>query len=92
MLRKTREPDHLWLRLQPEHKALIQRAAAAAGQSVAEFAVSHLVQDARAVLGGRHVTVLSARDWDLFMSMLDATPEPNEALKKAAETYRRQRA
>lgn len=92
MLRRMRKPDRLWLRLQPEHKALIEMAAAAAGQSVREFAVSHLIQDARDVLRDHAVTVLSDRDRDIFLSILDADAEPNEALKEAARTYRRQRA
>jgi uncharacterized protein (DUF1778 family) len=92
MLRKKRKSDRLWLRLHQEHKALIERAASAACQSVMEFAVSHLVQDARTVLREHEVTVLSDRDWGIFLSMLDADAEPNEALRKAASTYRQQRA
>jgi uncharacterized protein (DUF1778 family) len=37
-------------------------------------------------------TTLSTRDQQVFLSMLDAPSLPNAALKKAAKTYRRQRA
>jgi uncharacterized protein (DUF1778 family) len=79
-------------RLDREHKVLIERAACTAGQSLTEFAVTNLIRDARTVLHEHQVTVLSDRDRDLFLSMLDNPPEPNEALRKAARTYRRHRA
>jgi len=35
------------------------------------------------------VRILSDRDRDIFLKMLDEPPEPNEALKKAAEEYKK---
>jgi uncharacterized protein (DUF1778 family) len=40
------------------------------------------------VLERHHVTVLSDRDRDIFLQMLDNPPPPNEALKKAAKRYK----
>lgn len=85
----TRE-DRLNFRLNAAHKRLIERAASALGQSVTEFAVSSLVRDARKALHENETTVLSDRDRELFLAMLDA--EPNEELKRAARAYGRQRA
>lgn len=34
------------------------------------------------------LTRLSARDRDLFVALLDAPPEPNDALRQAADRYR----
>jgi uncharacterized protein (DUF1778 family) len=79
-------------RLDRQSKTLIERAATTAGQSVTEFAVIHLVKEARNVLREQETTMLSDRDRRVFMSMLDANAEPNAALKKAASTYRKQRA
>lgn len=84
--------DRLSFRLERRHKALIEGAASALGQSVTEFAVSRLVRYARDVLGAHETTLLSDRDRRAFLSVLDSDAEPNEALKKAAQTYRRQRA
>jgi uncharacterized protein (DUF1778 family) len=79
-------------RLDRQHKALIEKAASTAGQSVTEFAVSHLIRDARTVLHEHEVTVLSDRDRHVFLSVLEADAEPNDALREAAKTYRRHRA
>jgi len=35
----------------------------------------------------QHQTVLSDRDRDIFLAMLDADAKPNAALKKAAKAY-----
>jgi len=83
--------ERLNFRLPREHKRLIERAASSLGQSVTEFAVSNLVRDARRALREEEVTVLSDRDRDLFLSLLESPPKPNEALKRAAKRYRRQR-
>ena len=77
--------ERLVLRLAPEVKTLIERAASTLGQTVAEFAVSQLVRDARNVLRDREITTLSGRDRQVFLAILGEDTEPNAALKKAAK-------
>lgn len=84
--------DRINFRLDRQQKALIERAATTAGQSVTEFAVSHLVKEARSVLREQETAMLSDRDRRVFMSMLEAATQPNAALKRAASIYRKQRA
>jgi uncharacterized protein (DUF1778 family) len=87
--RATRQA-RLNFRLPRELKEVIEAAAAHRGQSVSEFAVSTLAQSARGVIQEHDVTVLSNRDRDLFLSLLDdVDAKPNEALKKAAERYKK---
>jgi uncharacterized protein (DUF1778 family) len=88
----TTRKERLNFRLDRQHKVLIERAASTVGQSLTEFALSHLIRDAQAVLREQETTVLSDRDRRVFLSMLEADAEPNEALKRAARIYRRQRA
>ncbi len=77
-------------RLPVELKDVIEEAAAALGQSVTDFAVSTLVQQARSVIEQRNVTMLSDRDRDRFAAILDdAEARPNAALLKAAKRYRK---
>jgi uncharacterized protein (DUF1778 family) len=77
-------------RLQSDHKDVIERAAAALGQSVSDFAVSTLVRQARTIIEENRMTVLSRRDWQRFISLLDdADAKPNAALVKAAKRYKR---
>jgi uncharacterized protein (DUF1778 family) len=78
-------------RLPSDLKEVIEEAAASLGQSVSDFAVSTLVQQARSVIEQRNVTVLSDRDRDRFSDLLDeAEARPNAALTKAAKRYKKQ--
>jgi uncharacterized protein (DUF1778 family) len=71
-----------------EHKQLLERAASICGQSVSEFAISKLLPLAEETVAEAERTQLTARDRDLFLKMLESPPEPNEALRRAAERYR----
>ncbi len=76
-------------RLPGELKRTIEQAAAHLGQSVSDFAVSALVQNARQVIEQHDVTQLSDRDRDVFISLLDDVDAgPNRALSAAAKKYR----
>ena len=73
-------------RLSSDLKEVIEEAAAFLGQSVSDFAVSTLTQQARSVIEQRNVTLLSDRDRDRFITLLDdAEARPNAALIKAAK-------
>jgi uncharacterized protein (DUF1778 family) len=77
-------------RLPSDLKEVIEEAAASLGQSVSDFAVSTLVQQARSVIEQRDVTALSDRDRDRFMALLDdVEARPNAALVKAARRYKK---
>lgn len=82
------QPERLDLRLSPEHKRLIERAARIKGHaSVSGFAAVQLVEAALAILEENEVLTLSRRDWSRFAEILDQS-EPNEALASAAKQYR----
>jgi uncharacterized protein (DUF1778 family) len=90
--RKTSKPkndDRLDFRLNSEAKHVIEQAAALSGQTVKQFAVSTLVQSAEEVLERRRTIRLSNRDRDLFLALLDSDEGPNEALREAAERFKR---
>ncbi len=77
-------------RLPSDLKEVIEEAAASLGQSVSDFAVSTLVQQARSVIEQQHFTILSNRDRDRFIALLDdAEARPNAALVKAAKRYKK---
>jgi uncharacterized protein (DUF1778 family) len=87
----TANESRLTFQIAPDLKLTIERAAAQLGQSVNDFAISTLVETAQTVIGEESVTELSARDRDLFVSLLDDEErEPNAALKRAAQRYRKQ--
>ena len=79
-------------RLPSELKRLIEQAAAHTGQTVSDFAVSTLVQNARRVIEEYDRTELTRRDRDAFVDLLDnAKASPNRALVAAARKYKQER-
>jgi uncharacterized protein (DUF1778 family) len=76
-------------RITPEQKAIIERAAAYEGRSVSDFVV-HSVQEAAKSVLREHETLRLNREQSeaLVRSLLDP-PEPNLALREAAQDYQR---
>jgi uncharacterized protein (DUF1778 family) len=78
------------IRLAPEIKQTIERAAAHMGQTVSDFATASLIQAARVVIQDQNVTRLSERDRQRFIALLeDEAGKPNAALVKAARRYKK---
>lgn len=71
------------IRMTPNTKALIRQAAELRQQSVTEFAVAALQQEAGRVVAESGRAPLSDRDRDRFLCLLDAPPAPNAALRRA---------
>ena len=80
------------VRLPNQLKQIIQQAAELNGQSITDFVVSTLIETARRVVQQERLTVLSDRDRDIFLKLLDADAKPNQALRKAASSYRKHHA
>lgn len=79
----TAKTKRIEVRLTPEHKALIEEAAALQGQSLSAFVVSQALEQA---LRPR-LTMLSRRDWDRFLEIMDREEEPTPALVAAAKKH-----
>lgn len=84
---KPKKTERLEVRISRLHKVLIEEAAALAGQPVASFAVSTLVERAESMVREHEVTRLSARDRKLFFQALDQA-EPNPVLRRAARKFK----
>ncbi len=83
--------SRLDFRLDPDHKALIERAADLEGQTVSNFAMAALIRSAQETIQRASLTTLSARDSKRFLKMLDDEAAPNAALKAAAKRYKASR-
>jgi uncharacterized protein (DUF1778 family) len=79
--------ERIEVRLSAEHKSLLEEAAAMRGQSLSAFVVAEAVERARQM----RQTLLSRRDWDVFLEILDREEEPAPALVAAARKHRRRR-
>jgi uncharacterized protein (DUF1778 family) len=92
-MRESTKNARLNIRLPRKMKRTIEDGAALAGQTVNEFAVSILVRNALDLIQEHHRTLLTNRDRDAFVELLDRTDaKPNKALAAAARKYRKQSA
>src|SRR5438105_131870 len=88
---RAMKSERLEVRISHTHKALIEEAAALSGQALTTFAVSTLVERAEGILRRHETTVLSARDRELFLRILD-DEKPAAALRKAARRFKARQA
>lgn len=84
--------ERVEMRLNPEHKELLERAAALSGQTVSAFGVPLLIEKARETLERHKTTTLSQADAARFLEILDSDEQPAPALKAAADRLKAKRA
>lgn len=75
--------ERLQLRLLPEQKIAIARAAALSNKDMAEFILEHIVPEAEAVIVAAEVVSASKRDFVRILELLDNPPRPNAKLRAA---------
>jgi uncharacterized protein (DUF1778 family) len=84
--------DRLDMRLTSEQKEDLERAAAISGQPLTSFALSHLLEKAWEIIERHQRTVLSVRDGQEFLKILDGASPPAPALVKALRRRQAKRA
>lgn len=80
--------SRLSIRLPKHIKERIEQAAIVSGVSLTDFTISNLSESADHVLERHQFRILSDRDRDIFLAMLDADKEPNEKLKRASKSHK----
>jgi uncharacterized protein (DUF1778 family) len=78
-----REP--LNIRIQPDLRRLIDRAAGLAGKNRTDFVLDAARQAAEDVLRDRTVFAVSPKAYAEFLARLDAPPRPNERLRRSLQ-------
>jgi uncharacterized protein (DUF1778 family) len=81
--------DRVDLRLTPETKKTIEKAAMISGQSLTDFVVAATTERAREVNRESDAITLSERDRERVLAALDNPPQPSPALKRAAARYKK---
>ena len=84
---KALKRDRLEARVSPEQKLLFQRAAMLRGQTLSDYVVNIVQQDAEETIH-RHDITLSARDSRIFVDALLNPTGPNDALRAAFADYK----
>ncbi|MBW4597227.1 MAG: DUF1778 domain-containing protein [Brasilonema angustatum HA4187-MV1] len=77
------------LRVTQEQKELLERAASLKGISLSAYTLFHVLPAAKQDIDTNERLVLSNRDRDLFMSVIENPPELKGKLKSAIHKYRK---
>ena len=85
-MRQTRKRQSLNLRIKPEERGLIDRAAKTLGKNRTEFVLDAARRAAEDALLDRTVLMVSPKAYAEFLARLDAPPQPNERLQKTLRT------
>lgn len=75
------------LRITQEQKELLERAAALKGVSLSAYTLSYVLPAAKQEVDSHERLVLSNRDRDLFMSVMENPPRLKGKLKSAIRKY-----
>lgn len=85
---KALKRERLEARVSPEQKSLFQRAAVLRGQTLSDYVVNIVQQDAEETIHKHDLITLSARDSRIFVDALLNPTGPNDALRAAFEDYK----
>ena len=88
-MRETRagaKRDTLNIRIKPEVRGLIDRAAALTGKNRTDFILDAAQRTAQDALLDRTVFALSSKAYADFLTRLDAPAKPNERLRRSLKT------
>jgi len=83
--RRTKR-ETLNLRIRPEERGLIDRAARLAGKNRTDFVLEAARRAAEDTLLDRTVFIATAEGYAEFLARLDAPPQPNERLRRTMRT------
>lgn len=78
--------ETLNIRIKPEVRGLIDRAAALTGKNRTDFVLDAARRAAEDALLDRTVFVVSPKAYADFLARLDAPPHPNERLRRSLKT------
>jgi uncharacterized protein (DUF1778 family) len=82
----TSKRDSLNIRIKPEERGLIDRAAQLLGKNRTEFMLDAARRVAEEALLDRTLFEVSPEVYQEFLNRLDAPPQPNEHLRKTMQT------
>ncbi|MGA3082394.1 MAG: DUF1778 domain-containing protein [Terracidiphilus sp.] len=83
---ETGRRETLNLRIKPELRGLIDRAAELTGKNRTEFVLSAARSAAEDALLDRTVFAVNAKAYAEFLARLDAPPQPNARLRRSLKT------
>jgi uncharacterized protein (DUF1778 family) len=85
-MRQARKRQSLNLRIKPQERGLIDRAAKTLGKNRTDFMLDAARRVAEDTLLDRTIFTVSPKAYAEFLARLDAPPQPNERLLKTMRT------
>jgi uncharacterized protein (DUF1778 family) len=85
---KTAKSSRVGLRLPAHVKRAWEDAAALEGRSLSDIIIAATTEAVADIIGRHRIIYVSQADMEQIMEDLRNPPEPNEALKRAADNYR----
>ena len=82
------QTERLDMRLSPEHKKFIEQAASLNHQAVSAWVKFVLLSEAQEVIDTHKRIVLSRKNWDAFLDIVDSDDEPIPDLRRAVKRYK----
>lgn len=89
MPRAAQRQERISLRLSPQSKRKLERAAAYADKTLTDFVVDVALQKADAVVRDHEVIALTTDEWQRFQKLLLNPPAPNKRLRNAFAAHAR---
>ena len=83
MPRAARRQERINLRLSPDSKDTLKRAAAYADKTLTDFVIDVALRQATSVVREHETIALTAPEWHRFRKLLLNPPKPNKRLRKA---------
>ena len=83
---QARKRETLNLRIKPEERGLIDRAAKMLGKNRTDFVLEAAHRAAEQALLDRTIFSVSRKAYAEFLARLDAQPQPNERLRQTMQT------
>ena len=84
----TTKQENIHFRISSDAKSVIDKAIIVSGQSLTDFATRSLLESANDILEREFTSVLSNKDRDRLLEILEHDIEPNEALRKASKIHK----
>ncbi len=81
--------ERVAVRLTPAVKRALERGAEVSGRSLSDFVVDSAYRAAQRAIEDNERLHLSNADRKIFLAALDNPPEPNQALRRAAQRHGR---
>ncbi|MCB0262300.1 MAG: DUF1778 domain-containing protein [Calditrichaeota bacterium] len=82
-----KKEKYIQIRVEPEKKSILKQAALGLGVNLSKFVLDASLKEAEKIIEEQISITLKQEEFERFFQALENPPEPNAALRKAADDY-----